>query len=357
MLIVKQKLAYASFTLDVDLCIPDTGVTAIFGRSGSGKTSLLRCIAGLEKRAEGELAFRGNIWQQANHFTPACRRSIGYVFQEPSLFQHLDVQGNLLYGQKRSALREGNRKQDFDEVVDLLEIRDFLTRSPTQLSGGEQQRVAIARALLTNPSLLLMDEPLASLDTQHKREIIPYLKNLIEHLGIPVLYVSHSPNEVMQLADHILVMETGKKLAFGPLKESIARLDFPAELDDDLGVVLDVESAEKVSKWNMERVTFVGGEFWLPDTGCAIGHQHRIRVLARDISLARRQHLDTSIQNIISVEVDEIHQDTENRFALIRLKAGESFLIARVTLRALELLKLEVGENIWAQIKSVALLK
>ena len=355
MLIAQQTLQHSDFTLDVDLRIPDRGVTAIFGRSGSGKTSLLRCIAGLEQQVIGEVGFRGECWQNATEFVPAWQRSIGYVFQEPSLFQHLDVRGNLLYGRKRAQLNCDD-SAEINEVLALLGIRDFLSRRTTQLSGGEQQRVAIARALLKKPKLLLMDEPLASLDALRKREIIPYLKRLRDQLGIPILYVSHSADEVVQLADQILVLDQGRVSAFGPLKESLASLDFPAELSDDLGVVLDVTSVEKAPAWQMERLSFSGGELWMRDTGGDLAYSHRIRVLARDISLARTQHLDTSIQNILAATVNDIAQDNQQGFALVRLQVGEVFFIARVTLRALELLKLKIGETVWAQIKSVALL-
>ncbi|MHB8760759.1 MAG: molybdenum ABC transporter ATP-binding protein, partial [Thiobacillus sp.] len=251
------RLDWPGFVLDVDLNLPGQGVTALFGHSGSGKTTLLRCIAGLERAAEGELSVRGEVWQDATRFLPTHRRPLGYVFQEASLFPHLSVRGNLEYGMKRS--REPLARAALDDVVELLGIGRLLERRPEQLSGGERQRVAIARALAVKPRLLLMDEPLAALDFARKQEVLPYLERLHDELEIPVLYVSHAPDEVARLADHIIVMQDGCARAAGPLGDTLARLDLPIRLGEDVGVVLDAVVAARDAAWHLVEMAFAGG--------------------------------------------------------------------------------------------------
>ncbi len=213
---------WPGFALNVDLHLPAGGVTALFGHSGSGKTTLLRCIAGLERTPKGRLVVNGELWQNEGHWLPPHKRSIGYVFQEASLFPHLSVLGNLQYGMKRSS---GPQRVSLQQVVELLGIGHLLTRKSDSLSGGERQRVGIARALAVSPRLLLMDEPLAALDLKRKREILPYLERLHDELEIPVLYVSHSPDEVMRLADYIVVLDEGQVLAEGLPAEIFHHLD------------------------------------------------------------------------------------------------------------------------------------
>ena len=224
------KLAYSGFTLDVDLDLPGRGVTALFGHSGSGKTALLRCIAGLERANSGFLAVNGRVWQDDSQrvYLPTYQRPLGYVFQEASLFPHLNVRRNLEYGMKRVPASE--RRASLEQAISLLGIGNLLTQLPDTLSGGERQRVAIARALAVSPQLLLMDEPLAALDQARKQEILPYLEQLHGELNIPILYVSHAADEVARLADHIVVMEAGKVLANGPLSDTLSRLDLPLRL-------------------------------------------------------------------------------------------------------------------------------
>jgi len=216
-LALSVMLARRGFALEVDCEIPGRGITALFGRSGCGKTTLLRCIAGLERIARAQIRFNGDIWQDDTHFIPTHRRSVGYVFQESSLFPHLDVRGNLEFGLRR--VPAAQRRIRFDEAVTLLGLEALLKQRAQQLSGGERQRVAIARALLTSPQLLLMDEPLSSLDQTSKAEILPHLERLHDELSIPVLYVSHALGEVMRLADHLVMLDAGRVQAAGPLQE------------------------------------------------------------------------------------------------------------------------------------------
>lgn len=217
MIHMRLKLDYPGFGLDVDLQLPGRGVTALYGHSGSGKTTCLRCIAGLERADQGFIQVNDEVWQDSDNkvFVAPHKRALGYVFQEASLFPHLSVLANLEFGLKR--IPKPQRRVDMAHASELLGISHLLDRHPQHLSGGERQRVGIARALLTSPKLLLMDEPLAALDAQRKSEILPYLQRLHDELDIPVLYVSHSQDEVARLADHIVLLSHGKALASGPM--------------------------------------------------------------------------------------------------------------------------------------------
>jgi molybdate transport system ATP-binding protein len=347
------KLDYPGFSLDVDLAIPGQGVTAIFGPSGSGKTTLLRCIAGLE-RASGVLSVESQPWQDGSHFMPVHERPLGYVFQEASLFPHLSARRNLEFGMKRVAATE--RRVAMDQAIELLGIGHLLDRLPDRLSGGERQRIAIARALLTSPRLLLMDEPLAALDLARKSEILPYLERLHDELEIPVLYVSHSPDEVARLADHIIVLEAGRAVAQGPLTETLARVDQPIRLGEDTGVVLDGTVVERDESWHLARVDFDGGHVWVRDTGHALGHHVRVRILARDVSVALEPQHDSSILNTLAASITEIADDAHPALALVKLQIGKSAVVARLTHRSAASLGLKPGTRVFAQIKAVALI-
>ncbi|MDO8319886.1 molybdenum ABC transporter ATP-binding protein [Rhodoferax sp.] len=346
------KLDWPGFTLDVDLDLPARGITALFGHSGSGKTTLLRCIAGLERAPQGQLEVLGETWQDSRQWLPTHQRSLGYVFQEASLFPHLTVLGNLRYGLKRSS---DAQRVSLDQAIELLGINHLLERKPDRLSGGERQRVGMARALALSPRLLLMDEPLAALDLKRKQEILPYLERLHAELEIPVLYVSHSPDEVARLADHIVVMEAGRVMASGPLTDTLARLDLPIQLGEDAGVVLDAVVAERDAAWHLARVAFPGGSLWVRDGGHAPGQAVRVRILARDVSIALQRTTHTSIQNCLSAVVDDIADDHHPALSLIRLKVGGSPVLARLTRRAAVGLGLLPGLPVWVQIKAVAL--
>ena len=346
--------AYPGFVLEADLKLPERGVTALFGHSGAGKTTLLRVIAGLEQSAGGYLQVNGETWQSGTYFMPPHRRSIGYVFQEASLFAHLSVRGNLEYGMRR--ITPALRKVAMDRAIELLGISTFLQRKPDKLSGGERQRVAIARALLTSPRLLLLDEPLAALDLGRKMEILPYLERLFDDLDIPVLYVSHSPDEVARLADYLVVMDAGRLVATGPLADTLARLDLPIRLGEDVGVVLAGAVAEHDRQWHLARISCVDGDFWVRDAGHPVGHAVRIRILARDVSVALQRTGDSSILNILPAEVTEIGDDTHPAQVLVKLRLGSSHLLARITRRSAVNLELIPGRQVFAQIKAVALI-
>lgn len=349
------QLQRPGFSLDVDLQLPCRGVIALFGRSGSGKTSLLRCLAGLEQAAQGTLHFNGDIWQDGKQFVPTYQRRLGYVFQEASLLPHLSARDNLAFATKRAA--ETLTATERQHVIDLLGIHPLLDRSPAQLSGGERQRVAIGRALMSKPRLLLMDEPLASLDQARKQEILPYLETLKTGLDVPIIYVSHSPDEVARLADTLVAMEDGRVVASGPLNETLTRLDFPIKLGEEVGSVVEATVTERDPQWQLAKAAFDGGELWFRDSGHAIGSQVRVRVFARDISLSLQHHEDTSIVNSLPAEVEEISTEQHPGLALVKLKVGNTPLVARLTHRSAHRLALTPGKPIWAQIKSVAIIQ
>ena len=371
---------YDDFVLDVDLALPAKGVTVLYGQSGSGKTTLLRCLAGLVHAPGGVLSVDGEQWQGDELFVPTHKRPIGYVFQEPSLFEHLTVEGNLNYAQKRVDLADpSDSVLSSNEVIELLGIENLMQRKPNQLSGGEKQRVAIARALFSQPELLLMDEPLASLDTQRKREILPYLEKLRLELEIPIVYVTHSIDELSRLADWVVVLDQGRVVANGSLADVLTALDSPMQLDD-AGVVLETTIRSREAQWALMRVSFIGGELLLADNGRAEGETLRVRVDARDISLTLSQHTDTSILNALPATVIEISAFPSQDAVLVKLGLGHQsiaaldeskamdeqseasrdsseMLLSRITRRSADYLELAVGSQVWAQIKSVAVLR
>ena len=350
------ELAWPGFVLDVELDLPGQGITALFGHSGSGKTTCLRAIAGLERGARGRLEVNGKVWQDDAQgvFLPTHRRALGYVFQDAALFPHLSVRDNLDYGRRRVAAAE--RRVSPDAAIELLGIGALLDRLPEKLSGGEKSRVAVARALLTSPRLLLMDEPLAALDHHRKQEILPYLEKLHDELEIPILYVSHAPDEVARLADHLVVLQGGRALAAGPLGETLARLDLPIQLGEDAGAVIDAAIAERDAAWHLARVDFPGGSLWVRDNGQPIGHRVRVRVLARDVSLAHSKGEDSSILNALPAKVVAVADDTHPAMVLVRLDVGNSPLLARLTKRSIAALGVREGMDVWARIKAVALI-
>jgi molybdate transport system ATP-binding protein len=346
------RLAYPGFTLDTDLDLPGRGVTALFGQSGCGKTTLLRCIAGLE-HGVGRLEVNGEVWQDGDSFVPTHRRPLGYVFQDARLFTHLDVARNLDFGARRS---QGSATVGRDAIIDLLGLGALLDRLPERLSGGEQQRVAIARALLAAPRLLLMDEPLAALDHARKAEILPYLERLREELDIPVIYVSHAAEEVARLADHLVVMDGGHAVAQGPLAETLARVDLPIRLGEDAGAVFAATVAERDAEWHLARVEFEGGELWVRDSGVPVGRRVRVRILARDVSIAASRHDDVSIMNLLPAVVVGHAGEDHPSAALVQLRIGTTPLLARLTRRSAHRLELAPGREVWVQIKAVALI-
>ncbi len=341
------------FTLDVELQLPSRGVTALFGRSGSGKTTVLRCIAGLERLAGVRLTVEGECWQDETTFRPVHERPIGYVFQEASLFPHLTVARNLRYGERR--IPPAQRTVDFDEAVALLGLEGLLDRYPDQISGGQRQRVAIGRALLTSPRLLLMDEPLSALDSATKAEILPWLERLHAELETPVIYVSHSIDEVARLADHMVLLEAGRCLAQGPLSEVLTRPDLPLAHSDNAVAVLEVTLASHDSAHQLTELACAGHRLWVPGGDGPIGQRHRLRVHARDVAVALQPPVDASVCNCLPVRIRAICDDPHPGHVLLQLDLDGQTLLARITRRSAERLALTPGMAVHALIKGVGL--
>lgn len=343
------------FTLDVDLVLPGRGVSALFGPSGSGKTTCLRAIAGLERAAGGYVALGGEVWQdEANRiFVPTHRRAVGVVFQEASLFPHLSVRANLEFGMKRVAA--GERRFELEPVAAMLGITELLARKPDRLSGGERQRVAIARALLSSPRLLLLDEPLAALDLRRKQEILPYLERMHDELSIPIVYVSHAPDEVARLADHLVLLDAGRVVASGPLSETLARADLPPAFADDAGVVLDTVLAGHEAD-ALSRLDFQGGALFVGRRSEPIGSSLRCRIHARDVSIALEQPRLSSIVNLLPATVTAVSATDTPGHVLVQMRMGELPLLARISERSRRELGIGPGLQVWAQVKAVALL-
>lgn len=350
-----SKIGDRQFRLDVKLQLPANGITAVFGESGSGKTTLLRCLAGLEKQLKGEVRVKGALWHSASVSIPTHKRRVGYVFQEASLFPHLNVEGNIRYGIKRSGSQIDQIR--FEQIINLMGLSAQLQQFPQQLSGGERQRVAIARVLVIEPELILMDEPLASLDTKRKQEILPYLESIHEDLNIPIIYVTHAMDEVTRLADHVVVLREGKAIANGEIEKVLSDTSLPFQVGEEAGSVLQAVIAERDENWHLARVEFKGGDLWVKDSGDAIGKKIRIRVLARDVSLALEAHGDTSILNRLAAIVEQIEEGNDPSMMLVRLKIGESKMVARVSRRSAHQLSITEGMKVWAQIKGVAILR
>lgn len=347
---------HAGFRLDVDLDLPGRGVSALFGHSGSGKTSCLRCFAGLDRPQQGYLQVAGERWQDSARgvFLPAHQRAIGYVFQDANLFPHLNVRGNLQYGQKR--IPAAQRKVALDQALELLGIGHLLERMPSALSGGERQRVGIARALVTSPRLLLMDEPLASLDLKRKQEVLPYLQRLHQELDIPVLYVSHAPDEVARLADHLTLLDEGLVRASGPLKELLLRADLPFASEEDAEAVIDGQVDAYDAQYGLLALRIPGSDARLriPHAALPAWHQVRVKIKARDVSLSLQRAEGSSLLNLLPVTVDSWQMIGAQ--ALLTLRLGEQYLLARITRYSFDQLGIHAGQAIWAQIKSVSLL-
>lgn len=350
----RLALAYPGFSLDVDIRLPGAGFSALFGPSASGKTSCLRAIAGLQ-RARGCLCIGGEVWQDDARgiFVPPHRRALGMVFQQAALFAHLSVRGNLEFARRR--VPAGERRVDFDQVLALLDLAPLLERRPERLSGGEAQRVAIGRALVASPRLLLLDEPLASLDLPRRAELMACLQKLQSELAIPAIYVSHAPEEVAQLTRHTVLLEAGRVRASGPTAELLTRLDLPLAHGDSAQAALDVEVSAYHTHDRIACVTFDGGELLLPSADAAPGTRRVVRVMARDVSLTLSRHADTSILNILPVTVLGVADDTPGH-VMVRLGTGRSTtLLARITRRSADALALRPGLPVQAQIKGAAI--
>ncbi len=343
------------FALATRFAAPDSGITALFGRSGTGKTSVINALAGLSRPDRGRIAVGGEVLFDAARGIdlPPERRRLGYVFQEARLFPHYSVRGNLLYGVKR-----GDTGPSFDAVVALLGIEDLLDRRPADLSGGEKQRVAIGRALLASPRLLLMDEPLASLDAQRKDEILPFIERLRDELKLPVFYVSHEMDEIIRLADLLVLLDDGKVAATGAVEELTSRLDlWPLTGRYEAGAVLRTVLRGHDMTFGLSELAFPGGRLRVTKVDLPLGTHLRIRIRARDVVLATERPAHLSIRNAFAGTVVEVAPGRGPQVDLkldIGTPAEPVMLLARITLRAMRELQLAPGKPVFALVKTVS---
>ena len=354
MLRVRARYQRGDFALDVDAQWPLAGVTALFGRSGCGKTTLLRIIAGLEKVSAAEVIVAGSTWQDEQHFMPIEKRRIGLVFQEASLLPHLSVTGNLLYGYQRTP--PALQRLQPDAVISMLGLDNLLDRRIDQLSGGQAQRVALGRALLSSPQLLLLDEPLAALDTQTKREIMPFLSRLAQQSGVPVVLITHSPEEVQRLADRVVFMRDGVIDDICDLQQAMSRPDSPLFADEGPASVLHGELGSADERGLCAFGTPGARLFIRADTDEAAGPL-RLRVLARDVSIALNDPAGISIQNHLRVMITGLHEMSGGRMLVTTVLHDGQILLIEITVWAARQLRLAAGQHVYALIKSVALVR
>jgi molybdate transport system ATP-binding protein len=341
-----------NFKLEIpNLKIPNQGVTAVFGPSGSGKTTFLRCLAGFES-FEGRLSVNGQLWQNDQFFLKTHLRAIGYVFQEPSLFTHLNVQKNLEYAYSR--IPEAAKKIKWDSVIKLLGLENLLRRSVHLLSGGEQQRVAMGRALLTSPELLLMDEPVSALDQKSKNEILFYLKKISEELHLPIFYVSHALDEIVKIADRMLLIENGKFLKLGSVEELLCQLDLSVLQGDMSSALLYGSIDHNETELGITCIICDGQKIYVPMVQVQSQDKIRIKITAKDVSITKVKPEATSILNILKAQVFEIKMQDQFQ-VLLKLKLNQQYILSKITKKSLLGLKLAPGDEVYVQIKSVGL--
>ena len=350
-LLVQAKVKRGeSFVLDIQADFPDKKVSALFGKSGSGKSTILRLLAGLERNKNVVVSFNEVIWQDEETFTPPHKRHIGFVFQNRNLFPHINVSENLDYAEDRRQPGRGLSRQD---LLDILDLSDLLKKSPKQLSGGESQRVAIARALLSNPNLIVMDEPLGSLDQSAKDKILPYLQRLHKSLELPIIYVSHDINEVLYLADTVFEISNGKLL------DQRSVFDFSISSTQisqrDAVAIISCEVNSENKTYSLTELKFEHSVLFLSAPKLAKGKSVRVKIPARDVSLSRQRN-ESSIINVIETYIEDIIDQEKGASAIVKLKCGQQHLFSLITRKSLHDLRFQKGERVFAQIKGVALM-
>jgi molybdate transport system ATP-binding protein len=345
------------FTLEAIFKAPATGITMLFGPSGCGKTTVLRCIAGLIHVKDGLCDVAGEIWQDRNGaFVPTHKRALGYVFQEASLFPHLSVRRNLLFG--APGKKHNGPVIDFDEVIDLLGIRALLDRSPRNLSGGERQRVGFGRALLTQPKVLLMDEPLSALDRKTKEEILPFIERLRDHFALPIFYVTHDMTEVERLGDQLVLMDKGQVIGAGPLEELQSDPSLPLAASRDAAVSFEgvVQTSDKA--YGLVALKVRGGVLTAPAPPTPVGERRRIRVIASDVSLTREPPAPSSILNVLPARIVSMKPLDTNEVVVVVALGSDGIgarLLSRMMRKSWRVLGFAEGMNVFAQVKAVAL--
>ncbi len=352
MIEVSLRHRWPGTALDIEFTAP-AGATALFGPSGAGKSSVVGAIAGLLRADDARIVVDGTVLTDTVQGieVPVERRRLGLVFQDAKLFPHMKVRDNLRYGLRRAPEGEAI---EFDDVVELLGIAALLDRRPHTLSGGERQRVAIGRALLAQPRLLLMDEPLASLDAARKEEILPFLGRLEQSLALPIVYVTHALDEVFAIADTLVLLGAGRVQAAGPLAEVTARGDVPLAARDDAGAVLEARVAEHHPGRRLSLLRAGPLALWVPLVAGSLGTRLRVRIPAREIILATEAPQGISLHNILPTQVVGVTEDADRHTAMVELATGPARLLARVTPDAVARLGLRPGEPVLALVKSMS---
>lgn len=353
MLDINLRMQFDGFDLDAAFTA-GPGITALFGPSGAGKTTIGKTLGGLLAPTEGRINIDGRpvFDSKKNLSIPAYKREIGFVFQEHRLFPHYTVRGNLKYGPRRQ--RDGQPSLKFDEIVSLLGLKNLLDRRPNALSGGEKQRVALGRALLSNPRILIMDEPLSSLDDARKHEILQLLETLKRELNPTILYISHSISEIIRLADSLVLIDKGQVKGFGPLEEMMSRLDLlPYSGGYDAGSVVTATVARHDITYQMSELDTVGGRLFIPGCKSAVGDSLRLRIRARDVAISMSEPTDISILNRFKGTLSD-HRSGADGMEELLLDVGFP-LAARITRQSYEQLNLNVGCPLWALVKSVTI--
>ena len=346
-----------AFEVEAAFAAPAGEVTAIFGPSGSGKTTVLRAVAGLT-RLRGRLRAGASIWQDDSRgvFLPPHRRRVGFAFQEPALFEHLSVEGNLRYAERRATAAQRNRPLAFSEVVERLGLATQLERTPRGLSGGERQRVSLARTLLSDPLVLLLDEPLSALHRKARDAVLPWLRSLAEEAGMAVLYVSHDLGEVIEIAHRIALMSGGRIAAAAPTSESLERLEAGDALSRfETSALLTARVRAQLPALGLSELDLDGQILRVPGTRYPVGAVARLRVRARDVALATRPPESISIRNVLRGRIGSVSEDPASPFAEILVEIGRQRLRARITRDAVADLGLRGGSEVFALLKSVSL--
>jgi molybdate transport system ATP-binding protein len=354
MLSVSVKKRRGTFMLDAQFDLPTPGVVTLFGRSGCGKSTLVNIIAGLLDADRGRVALDDDLLldTELGLDVPPEGRRVGYVFQDARLFPHMSVAGNLHYAAKRA---QGQTYVSFDAVAALLDLGFLMDRRVHRLSGGERQRVAIGRALLSQPRLLLLDEPLASLDTARREEVLPYLETLRDQLAIPMVYVSHNFDEVLRLATHIVLLESGQTIAQGGVGEMSLNPRLRAIIGADaVGAIIDGTVLGGDSSNGMARVRVGTGELWVQAANAAIGAKLRVQLLARDLIVATQSPQYLSVRNSLAGKVTTVSSDDANS-DLIGIDIGGTEIMARITKAATRDLSIAPGLPVWALVKAASL--
>ncbi len=349
------RKSFANFKLDAEFEMPDNGITILFGASGSGKSTLLNCIAGLEKADTAYLKINETYYDNnASNIRLSCQqRQFGYVFQDNRLFPHMTVLDNLRYGYKR--VEPHKQAVDFNKLIEKFSLTDLLKQYPHQLSGGQKQRVALARSILSNPHLLILDEPMSALDYAAKQELFPYLECIHKELTIPIIYVSHDLKEVLQLGDYILIMDNGKIIDHGDIVDLCVSQPLLTQNEGASfilqGNVINIDEKHCITTVDCK-------EHKLLLSGMPLEMKQKVRILAhaKDVSLSLTHVSDSSILNILKAKVSKIH-NPDNGKQLIELNIGETKILSMLSIRSVNHLQLKPGVNIFAQFKATAIVR